>query len=247
MRASLLLFFVLTLISEILGTVGGFGSSLFFVSVAQFFYPFNAVLALTGLLHMFSNSAKLVFFWCTIDRKLLLWLGVSSAVFSVVGALLLRWVQLDYARLVLSLFLIGFSVFMLVRSTFNIEATLRNSVVGGALAGFLAGFIGTGGAVRGLVLAAFQLEKNMLIGTSAAIDFTVDLLRTLIYLDSHFLPKELIPTLPLLFIAAFGGSYLGKIIVNRISQQRFRTVLLVLVMALGVLMLINEAMSLWVK
>lgn len=62
MRASLLLFFVLTLISEILGTVGGFGSSLFFVSVAQFFYPFNAVLALTGLLHMFSNSAKLVFF-----------------------------------------------------------------------------------------------------------------------------------------------------------------------------------------
>ncbi|MCS6974891.1 MAG: sulfite exporter TauE/SafE family protein [Cyclobacteriaceae bacterium] len=244
MAAELVLFFLLTLLSEILGTVGGFGSSLFFVSVAQFFFPFQAVLALTGLLHVFSNTAKLVFFWRTIDKKLLLWLGISSAVCAVAGAMLLRWVELEYAKLVLSLFLIGFSLFMLFTPSFKVNNTLRNAVGGGALAGFLAGFVGTGGAVRGLVLASFQLEKNMLIGTSAAIDFAVDLLRSLVYLDSNFLPDELLPVLPLLLVAAFGGSYLGKLIVNRISQTLFRKVLLSLVFLLGVLMLVKEWLTL---
>ncbi len=244
MAAELLLFFLLTLLSEILGTVGGFGSSLFFVSVAQFFFPFQAVLALTGLLHVFSNTAKLVLFWRTIDKRLLLWLGISSALFAVAGALMLRWVEPEYAKLVLSFFLIGFSLFMLLKPSFKVDNTLKNAVGGGALAGFLAGFIGTGGAVRGLVLASFQLEKNLLIGTSAAIDFAVDLLRSIIYLDSQYFPDELLPVLPLLLIAAFGGSYLGKLIVNRISQATFRKVLLVLVFLLGMLMLVKEWLSL---
>lgn len=241
----MILFFVLTLIVEILGTVGGFGSSLFFVSVGQFFFPFQIVLALTGMLHMFSNTAKLVFFWRSINKKLLLWLGISSAVFAVAGALLLRLVALDYAKLILGIFLLAFSVFMLFCPSFSVKANLRNSVGGGALSGFLAGFIGTGGAVRGLVLASFQLEKNLLIGTSAAIDFTVDLLRTIIYLDSNYFPANMLPLLPLLLVAAFAGSYLGKVIVNKISQQTFRILLLVLVLMLGLLMMVNELMVLW--
>lgn len=43
---ALILFFILTLVAEILGTIGGFGSSLFFVSLSQFFYDFKIVLAL---------------------------------------------------------------------------------------------------------------------------------------------------------------------------------------------------------
>jgi hypothetical protein len=60
-------------LAEILGTVGGFGSSLLFVSIGQFFFDFPTVLALTGLLHIFSNIAKLWFFRKTIDKKLSLW------------------------------------------------------------------------------------------------------------------------------------------------------------------------------
>lgn len=197
------------------------------------------------MLHMFSNTAKLVLFWRSIDLKLLLWLGISSAAFAVAGALLLRVVQPDYAKLALSLFLIAFSLFMLVRPSFKISPTLQNALLGGGFSGFLAGFIGTGGAVRGLVLASFQLEKNLLIGTSAAIDFMVDLLRTLIYLDSRFFPTALLPLLPLLLVAAFAGSYLGKLIVSRISQKTFRSLLLVLVMLLGLLMLTKEWLVLW--
>ncbi|MCK6617764.1 MAG: sulfite exporter TauE/SafE family protein [Cyclobacteriaceae bacterium] len=239
----ILIFFLITLISEILGTLGGFGSSLFFVSIAQFFYNFQTVLVLTGLLHVFSNTAKLTLFWKAINWRLVLWLGISSVVFAIGGAYLVRHIEFVYAKLILSFFLIGFSLLLYFKPDYRVDASLFNSIGGGALAGFLAGFIGTGGAVRGLVLAAFNLEKNMLVGTSAAIDFGVDLSRSLIYLDSNYLQREQWWTLPFLVVLAFAGSYIGKLILNRISQQTFRKILLGLVFLIGVIMLVNELNS----
>lgn len=236
----ILIFFLITLVSEILGTIGGFGSSLFFVSIAQFFYNFQTVLVLTGLLHVFSNTAKLTLFRKSIDWRLVLWLGVSSVLFAVGGAYVVRYVEFTYAKLILSFFLIGFSSMLYLRPDYRVDATLFNSIWGGALAGFLAGFIGTGGAVRGLILAAFNLEKNMLVGTSAAIDFGVDLSRSLIYLNSNYLQREQWWTIPFLVVLAFIGSYIGKRILNRISQPTFRRILLGLVFMIGVIMLLNE-------
>ena len=56
------LFFLIALLSEIVGTIGGFGSSVFFVPLAGLFFDFHTVLALTSILHVFSNAAKLVLF-----------------------------------------------------------------------------------------------------------------------------------------------------------------------------------------
>lgn len=175
---------------------------------------------------MFSNTAKLTLFWKSINWRLVLWLGISSVLFAIGGAYVVRHVEFIYAKLILSLFLIGFSSLLYVKPDFRVDASLFNSVWGGALAGFLAGFIGTGGAVRGLVLAAFNLEKIILVGTSAAIDFGVDLSRSLIYLDSNYLQREQWWTIPFLVVLAFIGSYIGKLILNRISQHTFRKVLL---------------------
>ncbi len=236
----ILIFFLITLIAEVLGTIGGFGSSLFFVSIAQFFYDFQTVLVLTGLLHVFSNIAKLVFFRQTINWRLVLWLGVTSVLFAIAGAYLIRHVEFRYAKLLLGSFLIAFSLLLYLKPGARVDANLRNSIGGGALAGFLAGFVGTGGAIRGLVLAAFNLEKNFFVGTSAAIDFGVDLSRSLIYLDSNYLQREQWWTIPILLILAFAGSYLGKFILNKISQETFRRILLTLVFLIGALILLKE-------
>lgn len=231
--ASLIIFFLITLLAEILGTIGGFGSSLFFVSLAQFLYDFQTVLALTGLLHIFSNTAKIVLFRKTIDWRLVLWLGVSSIALAIVGAYITRVVSFTYARLILGVFLVIFSLFFFWKPDFKLSATIPNSILGGSLAGFLAGFIGTGGAIRGLVLASFNLEKNLFVGTSAAIDFGVDLSRTIIYLDSNYLDRDLWIYVPLLMVASFIGSYLGKIVLSKLSQNKFRIFLLSLVLFMG--------------
>jgi hypothetical protein len=78
-------FFLIAFLSEIVGTVAGFGSSVFFVPLASFFFDFHQVLALTSILHVFSNAAKLVFFAKHVRLRPLLLLGVPSVVAVIVG------------------------------------------------------------------------------------------------------------------------------------------------------------------
>ena len=104
------LFFLIALLSEIVGTIGGFGSSVFFVPLAGLFFDFHTVLALTSILHVFSNAAKLVLFGRHVRWRLLLLLGIPSVVCVILGALLSTKLQFKYTELILGLFLIAFSV-----------------------------------------------------------------------------------------------------------------------------------------
>ena len=56
------IFIILSLIAEVLGTIGGFGSSVFFVPIANFFFDFQSVLGITALYHLSSNVSKIAFF-----------------------------------------------------------------------------------------------------------------------------------------------------------------------------------------
>ena len=82
------LFFLIALFSEIVGTVAGFGSSVFFVPLAGLFFDFHTVLALTSILHVFSNAAKLVLFGRHVRWRLLLLLRIPSIACVILGAIL---------------------------------------------------------------------------------------------------------------------------------------------------------------
>ncbi|HEX4640116.1 MAG TPA: sulfite exporter TauE/SafE family protein [Chthoniobacterales bacterium] len=227
------LFFLLAFLSEIAGTVAGFGSSVFFVPLASFFFDFREVLALTSVLHVFSNAAKLVLFGRHVQWRLLLLLGIPSAICVIVGAYLSARLEFKFIELVLGLFLIWFSVFFLLRPRARISPNPVNAVAAGGIAGFLAGLIGTGGAIRGLALGALDLQKNVFVATSAAIDSGVDFSRMIVYLRSGYLSPELYWFVPPLLLVAFAGSYAGKLLLNRIEQRNFRRIVLILVLLIG--------------
>ena len=230
----LLLFFALAFLSEIAGTIAGFGSSVFFVPLAGFFFDFHQVLALTSILHVFSNAAKLLLFRSDIRWRLVLLLGIPSTIFVILGAYLSTRLEFKYTEVILGLFLIAFSIFFLLRPKVRLSPRPRNAMTAGGAAGFLAGVIGTGGAIRGLALGAFDLEKNVFVATSAAIDSGVDFSRMIVYLRSGFLPAGAFWFVPVLFLVAFAGSYAGRFCLNKIEQKSFRRIVLALVLLIGI-------------
>jgi uncharacterized protein len=233
----MVLFFLIALLSEIVGTVAGFGSSVFFVPLAGFLFDFHQVLALTSILHVSSNAAKLVFFGRHVRLRLLFLLGLPSVVAVIVGAYLSTKLELRFDQLILGLFLIAFSLFFLAKPTAKISATKLNAIGAGGVAGFMAGLIGTGGALRGLALAAFDLEKGTFVATSAGIDSGVDLSRAIIYLRSGYLAPNSIGYIVGLFLIAFIGSYLGKITLRQIDQRYFRRIVLGCLLVIGLITL----------
>ena len=230
---SVLIFAFLALLAEILGTVGGFGSSVFFVPLAGYFFDIKTVLGITAIFHVFSNLSKLVMFYKTIDWKLTLLFGIPSILFVILGAWLTTVVSFKYTEMILAVFLTLFSLLLLWKSDLKLPNTKPAGIISGSVAGFLAGFTGTGGAIRGLALSAYNLEKSLFVGTSAAIDMGVDLSRAIIYSENGYVNRENYMLIVVLAVVSVVGSYIGKLIIERISQERFRNLVLALIGIVG--------------
>jgi uncharacterized membrane protein YfcA len=139
----------------------------------------------------------------------------------------------------MNLIILGLSIFLISGAGKKIQQSNFNLYTGGILSGFLAGLIGTGGAIRGITLAAFGLEKDVFIATSALIDLGVDSSRAIVYiLQGYFLQEHLI-LIPFLLIIAILGSYLGKKILTYIPEKYFHYVVLGVIGTISILQTIQ--------
>ncbi len=229
------IFIVLAILSEIVGTVGGFGSSVYFVPLANFFLDFQTVLGITALFHLSSNISKIALFKKGFDKKIVLNLGIPAVIFVSVGAFLSQYFNPVWLTYILGFFLIGLSLLFLIFKELRVQGTRRNAIVGGAVSGLSAGLLGTGGAIRGITLAAFKMNKDKFIATSAMIDLGVDFSRTVVYYYNGYMKYEHIYLVLILTVVGFVGTWLGKQILNRISQQQFRKFVLSLILIIGIL------------
>lgn len=231
------LFLFLALLAEVIGTIGGFGSSVFFVPFANFFFDFHAVLGITAIFHLASNMSKIALFRHGIDKTLLINIGIPSVVFVIIGGFLTRYVDTKWLELGLAIFLISLALLFLIKRNLVVPPKRLQSIIGGSLSGFAAGLLGTGGAIRGLTMAAFNLEKSVFIATSAAIDLGIDLSRTVVYLWNGYVLKEHLIYLPFLLAIGFGGTYLGRFLLGFIPQSMFKIISLVLILLIGIVTL----------
>ncbi len=239
MKSISYIFLLLALISEVLGTIGGFGSSVFFVPIANFYFDFESVLGLTAIYHLSSNLSKIVLFKKGLDKKLLMNIGIPSVIFVVIGGFLTQVFNSKYLEVFLGVFLVILALVFLVKRNLVLNPNKTNAIVGGSLSGFSAGLLGTGGAIRGLTMAAFNLEKSAFIATSAFIDFLIDFSRTFVYYYNGFIHQHDLIYVPFLLIIGIIGTALGKKILNYIPQDRFKQISLSLILIIGLITLAN--------
>ena len=133
----------------------------------------------------------------------------------------------------MAVFLIVFSIIFLITREISIKIRPFNSITGGIFSGFLAGLVGTGGAIRGMVLSAFNLSKASFISTSAFIDFGVDLSRGIVYTMNGFVTTSILPVVAGLLGVSFAGTYLGKRLLEKVSEDQFRVIVLVMILLVG--------------
>jgi uncharacterized membrane protein YfcA len=240
---ALIAFLLLALLAEILGTVGGFGSSLFFVPIAGYFLDFHTVLGITGLFHVLSNLTKIGFFRKGFDKRLAVRIGVPAVVFVLIGAYFSKFLDAKFLETSLAVFLVTLSGLFLLAKHLTIKPTTTNSIGGGILSGLLAGLLGTGGAIRGITLAAFNLPKETFIATSAVIDLAIDLSRSAVYVANGYVQPKDFYLIPLLLVVSVLGTYLGKRILVKLSDTHFRKIVLVMILVTGLITLAKFALQ----
>ena len=226
-------FFLISFFSEGIGTVVGFGSSTILLPLSLFFFNFTTALVLVAFFHLFGNLSRVGLFRGELDKNIVVKFGIPSVIFSILGALLVKYVSQDLLKGILGLFLFVYSGAFLWKENIKIKVNIFNILLGGSISGFLAGLIGTGGALRGAFLSSFRLPKEKYIATSAFIAIIVDATRIPAYLREGFLQSSYNWYLLVLFPVAIMGSFLGKKIVEKIPQKSFRKVILVAILLMS--------------
>ena len=234
------IFIILSLIAEILGTVGGFGSSVFFVPIANFFLDFQSVLGITALYHVSSNITKIAFFRKGLDKKVIVQLGIPAVIFVIIGGYLSQFLDPIILTYLLGFFLVALSLLFLIFKKLVVKATAKNAFIGGTLSGLSAGILGTGGAIRGITLSAFKMNKDKFIATSAVIDLGVDFSRSIVYYFNGYMRKDLLYLIPILIVIGILGTWIGKLILNKISQEQFRFIVLFLILGIGLTSIVSN-------
>jgi uncharacterized protein len=238
-EANFILFVICAFLAEILGTIGGFGSSMLFVPVANFFMDFQSVLGITAVFHVFSNVSKLFLFKNHLNWKTIALIGIPSVIFVLIGSYLSNAWNSNILPLILGIFLILFSILYFLKPNLKLKARTSNYLIFGGFAGFTAGLIGTGGAIRGYALASMNFSKEVFVGSSAAIDFGVDLARSIVYWEHGYLHSHDWKYILALFFIATLGSWIGKLLLEKIDQIQFQKTVMLLVLISGLLLIVK--------
>ncbi len=234
---NLLLFILLALLAEVLGTIGGFGSSMFFIPIASYFLDFHSVLGITALFHVSSNIAKIGFFRKGFNKKLVINIGIPAVLFVILGAFLSKLINTKILELTVAIFLILISMVLLIFNKFSLKPTVPNSIGGGIFSGLFAGLLGTGGAIRGITLAAYNLKMDVFIATSAIIDLGIDASRSVVYYVNGYISMKILYLVPILLLVSITGTYIGKKILTKVSEKQFKSFVLLLILLTGVVTL----------
>ena len=232
---TIILLAILVFLASSVGTISGFGLSTIMIPIATLFLPLPTTLLFVGLIHAANDIWKIILFKKGINRKILFAFGIPGVIASYIGATIAINSPEQVLTQILGIFIIIYSVFLLLRPKFRLPQKITTAGAGGALSGLMAGVFGIGGAIRSMALSAFDLKKEVYLFTSGAIALFIDIPRLITYYSGGIrLPNLLTVGLVIFVPISFLGARSGKSLINKIPQENFRKVVAVFLLMIGV-------------
>jgi uncharacterized membrane protein YfcA len=229
------------------GVFGGAVASIAGFGIGSLLTP--AIAATTGtklavaavsIPHAIGTSIRFWRFRREIDWKVVRSFGFTSAAGGLTGALLNTWATSRALELVFGCLLVlaGASQVTGFAKRWRLRGALAS--LGGALSGFFGGLVGNQGGIRTAAMLGFEVDKRQFVATTTAVALMIDMARVPVYLvtDTAALAR-LWPTMAIATIGVVIGTLFGERLLARVPEQRFRMVVGILLLLLGVSFLIG--------
>ncbi len=237
------LFSLITLIifASAAGTITGFGTSTIMMPIVLIFYPLSEAIVFITIIHWFNAIWRLLHFRRGFNKRLILTFGISGIITAIIGAKIVFIADEQLLTQIVAIFLILYSIFLFKNPHFELSFNKRTGIIGGAISGLVSGLSGMGGAIRCAFLAAYNLPKEIYLANSALLLAVIDTSR----LATYFYEVQGIGSLlglgyvgaSICVLSSFIGVDLGKRIVDKIPQEKFRIGIALFLFAIAIKLL----------
>lgn len=235
---SYIFLFIIILLASILQTSTGFGFSIMAVPFLLFIYDAHEAVKINNILSLFLSLLVYYKIRSEIDTALLKRLLLGSFISMPVGLLVFLYMPVDKLKIVVSIFILLFSLLLTLNFKFK-PSLVKDRVVGG-LSGFLSTAIGIPGPPLLAYFSAVSMDKHKLRSTTLAFYVFIYGISTILQLSFDQTSLQVWASigfsLPLVAI----GIVLGQWLFKYIRQQLFRRICLVILFLTGVQLLYSN-------
>ena len=235
------------LAASLLTFLSGFGLGTLLLPVFAVFFPLEASVVMTAVVHLLNNLFKFGLLWKQVDKGIVLRFGIPAIIGAWLGALqLAQWEELpalyegmnrpvSLTRLVIGGLMMVFAMLELIPAAGRWSLPPRFLVAGGALSGFFGGLSGHQGALRSIFLLRTDMSKEAFIATGVGIALLVDLTRIPVYLRNGAPGawSEQGWLLLACIVAAFLGAWWGKRLLPKVTVRGVQVAVAVLLFAIA--------------
>jgi uncharacterized membrane protein YfcA len=237
-----LLILVVALISGGVAMLSGFGIGSLLTPVFSLFVDTKAAVAAVSLPHAIATASRLWLLRAHVDRRMVWTFGLTSAAGGLLGALLHTRASSPALARVFGALLVLAGLSQLTGLSDRWRFRGLSAWLAGGVSGFFGGLVGNQGGIRSAAMLGLDLSKDQFVATGAAIALLVDLVRVPIYLASESVAvAALVPQLLVATAGCIVGTFLGGEMLLRLPPRRFRTIVAVTILLLGIGMLVESA------
>jgi uncharacterized membrane protein YfcA len=196
----------------------------------------HLAVAMVAIPHVIGTALRFWFLRRSLDRRVLLTFGVTSALGGLTGAVLHSWI----GGRVLAYILAALLIFAGVTGLLGIQLRFGRggAWIAGALSGLLGGLVGNQGGIRAGAMLGFDVPKEAFVATATAVALLIDGARVPVYLYTE--GNALMNVWRIIAIATVAvliGTVAGRMILGRIREATFKRVVSGLILLLGISML----------
>jgi len=229
-----------SVIAGAVAAVSGFGIGSILTPVLQHHYDMPLAVAAVSVPHVIATAVRLWRLRDDIDPTVLKSFGFMSAAGGLTGAVLQRYATAPGLTIVFATLLTFVGLAQLSGLSSRMRFGPRTGWIAGILSGALGGLVGNQGGIRSAALLGYDLAPSKFVATATAAGLIVDAARMPVYVVVEH--ARLRPLLPLMTIASLGaliGTFVGARLLMKIPPALFRSMVGVLVLALGVYMFVR--------
>jgi uncharacterized protein len=220
----------------IVASLAGFGVGSIMTPVLAMRYGMHLAVAMVAIPHVLGTALRFWFLRRSLDRRVLLTFGVTSALGGLTGAVLHSWI----GGRVLAWILAALLIFAGITGLLGIQLRFGRggAWIAGALSGLLGGLVGNQGGIRAGAMLGFDVPKEAFVATATAVALLIDGARVPVYLYTEGAAlMNVWRIIAIATVAVIIGTIVGRLILGRIPEATFKRVVSGLILLLGISML----------
>jgi uncharacterized membrane protein YfcA len=222
--------------AAVLSAVSGFGGGVLLLPVFTALFGLRAAIPILTITALASNGGRVWFNRREIRWSLVGWFALGGVPLALAGGFAFAYAPLAPLRVLLGVFLIGVVIRRHIGRTPG-RVGDRGFVAVGAASGLASALLGAVGPLTAPFFLAYGLTRASYIGTEAASALTMHVSKLAAYGGGELLTTQVLAYGAALTPATIAGTWVGRRVVDRISDRIFVFIVEAGLLVAGVLIL----------